>query len=152
MNRILISVFFLIIVSFSCQEKSNIDFEKEKQNVLNTDIKFSNFSEKEGMKKAFLNFADDEAVLLRSNSMPIEGKEKIGKSYTNLVDSVFTLIWKPLNVFISESADLAYTYGTYTLKIKNDTSETKGTYLSIWKKQENGAWKWILDTGNEGLE
>ena len=65
---------------------------------------------------------------------------------------VVRLIWKPLNVFISESADLAYTYGTYTLTIKNDTSETKGTYVSIWKKQENGTWKWVLDTGNEGLE
>ena len=152
MNKILISFFFLISVSFSCQEKNIIDLEKEKQNVLNTDIEFSNLSEKEGMKKAFLTFADDEAVLLRSNLMPIEGKEKIGKSYTKVNDTLFALTWKPLNVFISKSADLAYTYGTYSLIIKNDTSETKGTYLSIWKKQENGTWKWVLDTGNEGLE
>ena len=152
MKRILMSFFFLIAISFSCQDKNTIDLEKEKQNVLNTDVEFSNFSEREGMKKAFLTFSDDEAVLLRSNSMPIEGKENIDKSFTKLNDSAFILTWKPLNGFISESADLAYTYGTYTLTDKNDTSETKGTYLSIWKKQENGTWKWVLDTGNEGLE
>jgi hypothetical protein len=28
----------------------------------------------------------------------------------------------------------------------------KGTYVSIWKKDENGNWKWVLDTGNPGLE
>ena len=151
MNRILFIFISLLLLTFSCQEKNKIDHEKEKQNVLNTDIEFSNFSEKEGMKKAFLRFADDEAVLLRSNSMPIEGKENIGKSFTKINDSLFSLTWKPFKGFISKSADLAYTYGSYTLTIKNDTSETKGTYLSIWKKQDDGSWKWVLDTGNEGL-
>lgn len=151
MNRILFIFIGLLLFSFSCRE-NNIDLEKEKQNVLNTDIEFSNYSEKEGMKKAFLTFADDEAVLLRSNSMPIVGKENIGKSNTKIVDTTFTLTWKPIHVFISKSADLAYTYGTYTLTVKNDTSLTEGTYVSIWKKQENETWKWVLDTGNEGLE
>lgn len=151
MNRILFIFIGLLLFSFSCRE-NNIDLEKEKQNVLNTDIEFSNYSEKEGMKKAFLTFADDEAVLLRSNSMPIVGKDNIGKSNTKIVDTTFTLTWKPIHVFISKSADLAYTYGIYTLTVKNDTSLTEGTYVSIWKKQENETWKWVLDTGNEGLE
>ena len=151
MNRIFFSVIGLLLFSFSCQV-NNIDLEKEKQNVVNTDIEFSKFSEKEGMKKAFLTFADDDAVLLRDHSMPIVGKDNIGKSYTNLVDTGFTLLWKPVYGYISESADLAYTYGTYTLTIKNDTSVTEGTYLSIWKKQKDETWKWVLDTGNEGLD
>ena len=150
MNRILFIFIGLIFFTFSCRE-NNIDLEKEKQNVLNTDIEFSNFSGKEGMKKAFLKYTDDEAVILKNRSMPIVGKENIGKSYTKLVDTGFTLLWKPTFGYISKSADLAYTFGTYTLSVKNDTSVTKGTYVSIWKKQKNGDWKWILDTGNEGL-
>jgi ketosteroid isomerase-like protein len=27
-----------------------------------------------------------------------------------------------------------------------------GTYVSIWKKQPDGKWKFILDSGNEGIE
>jgi ketosteroid isomerase-like protein len=27
-----------------------------------------------------------------------------------------------------------------------------GTYVSIWKKDQFGNWKFVLDTGNEGLE
>ena len=149
MNRILFLLFLLFC--FSCRD-NNIDLEKEIQNVLNTDIEFSNYSEKKGMKKAFLKFVDEKAVILKNHSMPIVGKENIGESYTNLVDTGFILTWKPLYGDISKSTDLAYTYGTYTLSIKNDTSLTGGTYVSIWKKQENGIWKWVLDTGNEGLE
>jgi ketosteroid isomerase-like protein len=26
-----------------------------------------------------------------------------------------------------------------------------GTYTSIWKKEKNGKWKFVLDTGNEGI-
>lgn len=148
MNRILF--LFILLFCFSCRE-NNIDLDKEIQNVLNTDIEFSNFSEKKGMKKAFLKFADENAVILKNHSMPIVGKENIGKSYTGSVDTGFVLTWKPLYGYVSRSADLAYTYGTFTLSIKNDTSITVGTYVSIWKKQESGTWKWVLDTGNEGL-
>ena len=151
MTRIFFIIICILIFIFSCRE-NNINLNKETQNVINTDIEFSNFSEKEGMKKSFLKFADEKAVILKNHSMPIVGKKNIGKSYTGLVDTVFTLTWKPLYGYSSKSADLAYTYGTYTLSNKNDTSLTKGTYVSIWKKQADGTWKWVLDSGNEGLE
>jgi ketosteroid isomerase-like protein len=103
------------------------------------------------MIKAFLEFSDQDAVLLRSHSMPIEGKANIGKNLTAINDTLFTLTWKPLHITISESADLAYTYGTFS-SVVNDTLRTEGTYLTIWKKQDDLSWKWILDTGNEGLD
>jgi hypothetical protein len=43
---------------------------------------------------------------------------------------------------------LGYTYGNYQLKM--DTLIEKGTYVSIWKKDENGHWKYVLDSGNQG--
>jgi len=149
MYRNLFLLFFFNLTIFSCQENY---LDREKQILIKTDIEFSNMSEKTGMEKAFLKYADDEAVLLRTHSMPIVGKEKIGKRYTDSDDTGFTLSWKPLYADVSKSKDLAYTYGTYTLSIKSDKSETYGTYLSIWKKQADGSWKWVLDTGNEGLE
>jgi ketosteroid isomerase-like protein len=146
-HLILLTVIFLFL---SCQNET-IDLEKEKEDIKKTDLAFSDLSEKEGMKKAFLTYADEEAVLLRPNSFPIEGKEEIGKMFTNFSDTGFVLSWKPLKAFISASADLGYTYGTFTSSVKNDTSVNTGTYISIWKKQPDGSWKWVLDTGNEGL-
>jgi len=31
------------------------------------------------------------------------------------------------------------------------SSVEKGTYITIWQKQANGNWKFVLDTGTQGL-
>jgi hypothetical protein len=46
---------------------------------------------------------------------------------------------------------LGFTYGTYSLEIKNIGHED-GTYCTIWKKDHDNKWKYVLDTGNEGLK
>ena len=35
---------------------------------------------------------------------------------------------------------------------KNKDTIMQGTYVNIWKKQPDGTWKLILDSGNEGIE
>ena len=32
-----------------------------------------------------------------------------------------------------------------------DDSIEQGTYVSIWKKDKIGAWKFVLDSGNQGI-
>ena len=59
------------------------------------------------------------------------------------------LTWKPTKALIAQSVELGYTYGFWTIIAQNDTS--RGTYLTIWKKNAMGEWKFIADTGNEGL-
>ena len=69
----------------------------------------------------------------------------LGESdYTSIV-----LTWEPLNGEISSSGDLGFTYGTYTLKAGD--KQSRGTYVSVWKRDVVGRWKWVLDTGNPGL-
>jgi ketosteroid isomerase-like protein len=46
------------------------------------------------------------------------------------------------------SGDLGYTYELFTVTAKDTTMQ--GTYVSIWKKQKDGNWKFVLDTGNPG--
>jgi ketosteroid isomerase-like protein len=50
---------------------------------------------------------------------------------------------------IAQSGELGYTYGFWTFIAQKDTS--RGTYLTIWKKNAMGQWKYIADTGNSGL-
>ena len=59
------------------------------------------------------------------------------------------LTWKPAKALIAQSVELGYTYGFWTIIAQNDTS--RGTYLTIWKKNAMSEWKFIADTGNEGL-
>jgi ketosteroid isomerase-like protein len=120
--------------------------------LLEVEKAFSEMSVQQGMKAAFLHFSDDSAVLLRPNTMPVVGKNALAEAYSGLDDSQFTLSWEPLNANIATSGDLGYTYGIYTMTPQVDSiPESKGTYVTIWKKNAAGEWRFMLDTGQQGL-
>jgi len=134
------------LVLLSCSEKKPT---VDSQVLKDADIAFSDYSAKHGLQKAFIEFADDSVVLLKPNRMPIVGKLSLIKSYEGKSDSGIALTWNPENAIIAESGELGYTYGFWTYVAKSDTS--RGTYLTVWKKDSKGNWKYIADTGNEGL-
>ena len=82
-------------------------------------------------------------------------KKLIKQSTFHRPDSGYTLTWKPLYADIAQSGELGYTYGIYEFKAMDPEGKPimgNGTYVSIWKKDQFGNWKLVLDTGNEGLE
>lgn len=52
---------------------------------------------------------------------------------------------------ISASGDMGYTYGIHTNTNKKTGEITKGTYVTIWQKQPDGSWKFVLESNNQGL-
>lgn len=121
--------------------------------LLTIDRSFSKLSEEKGMKHAFLEFAGDNVVMLRKNKMPLKGKPALEDQFKTFTDTGFVLTWEPVFAEISESGDLGYTYGIYTSASQNpdgSKKENKGTYVSIWKKDPERNWKFVLDSGNEG--
>jgi len=143
----------LLITIIGCNPKIKIEQEKEK--LLLTDIEFSNRSVEVGNHKAFIEYASHDAVLLKPNSYPIVGKPAIKKLYSELSDSSYRLTWKPSYGRVAESGDLGYTFGTYLLEITDGEQKgmiSRGTYCSIWEKNPKDEWRFVLDTGNSGLE
>jgi len=147
-----LSLLVLTMLMVQCTNIKTVDVSSEKAGILKTDREFSDYSSKNGMKKAFLLFGDENMVMLRENSMPVVGKTAFSDLYKNFDDSQMTLVWEPLFADVSASGDLGYSYGIYTMTIKSDSLKTeKGTYLSIWKKDHNLNWKFVVDTGNEEI-
>lgn len=137
---------FVVLFLFSCSEKKPT---ANPQVLIDADIAFSDYSVQHGIQKAFIEFADDSLVLLHDNEMPIVGKQNLIRSYEGKSDSGVVLIWNPAKAIIAESGELGYTYGFWKLIAKQDT--TQGTYMTVWKLNEKGQWRYIADTGNEGL-
>lgn len=150
---ILFPVTAIVVLAGSCN--TNLQFKKEQEriNAINamqqTDVDFSNLSRDSGMKKAFLSFIDNEGVLLRPGKAPIIGADAVD-FITSINDSSFTLTWQPGGADIAQGGDMGYTYGIYEMKLGDSTH--KGTYVTVWKKQADGAWKFCLDSGNEGVD
>ena len=62
----------------------------------------------------------------------------------------FSLRWKPTFADIADSGDLGYTTGTYEsrgIDAQGNPVVRTGRYVSIWKKQKDGSWRVVLDTG-----
>jgi len=144
-----IILIFAGMITFSCNEKKEIKEPASTQDMISADLAFSDMCRQVGMKKAFLQYIDDEGTLLRPDHLPIVGAEAI--NYISfLSDTSYTLSWKPAHAEIALSGDLGYTYGTFELQLP-DTTLT-GTYVNIWKKEKDGEWKFVLNSDNPGTE
>ncbi|MFC2138829.1 YybH family protein, partial [Bacteroidota bacterium] len=58
------------------------------------------------------------------------------------------LEWKPDYIDVSTSGDLGYTFGKFTFSAKDTTGkliESEGIFHTVWKRQEDGSWKYVWD-------
>lgn len=119
--------------------------------LLEVDRAFSAMCNEKGMKRAFLEYLDSNGVLLRPGHLPIIGADAVD-FLIQQDDSDYTLSWKPEGAAIANSGDLGYTYGIYALIPLGRDTVIYGTYTNIWKRQQNGKWKFALDSGNPGID
>jgi ketosteroid isomerase-like protein len=99
----------------------------------------------------YMSYYADNAVEVPNGEAIIQGKVNIAKTMGFLDDKNNHLTWTPVGADISSSGDLGYTYGTYEFSSKDKDGKTvvaHGKYTSIWKKQQDGSWKVVLDMGN----
>ncbi len=143
-----ILIFF--VASCSTKKDDNKNDQLPKISLLEADRSFSQMSAEKGMKNAFLEYIDSNGVLLKPNTLPIAGASAIDYLIQQN-DTGYTLTWQPHQGIVAESGELGYTYGIYSLKASNADTVMYGTYVSIWKKQQDGKWKFVLDSGNEGI-
>jgi ketosteroid isomerase-like protein len=150
-NGINIMLFVLIINLFFMISCTKSQKQSLPGALMKADLDFSEMSVNEGMQKAFLAFFADSGVMLRDNGYPIKGHGALVSLFSNSKDTAFTLAWKPAFEKIAGSGELGYTYGFYTRTIKATGEVSRGTYVTIWEKQKDGNWKFVLDTGTDGL-
>ena len=140
-----------LITSCSTKKKPPEDINLEqKVAILQTDRDFSERSKEKGLRSAYMEFMDDNAVLLRPNNTPLEGGQALDMVVQS-DDSASILSWEPRNVEISASGEMGYTYGVYARKPADEDTVYYGTYVTIWKKMPDGKWKFVLQSGNEGV-
>ncbi|WP_422358942.1 YybH family protein [Reichenbachiella sp.] len=147
--------FFIFLLLCSCeanQTKTKLITQHPDPEILKeVDRAFSKLSFEKGMNHAFETYIADTGTVLRNNSFPIVGKDAVISGHFSRPDSAFRLTWEPMFADIAQSGDLGYTYGTYLVSSISGDSLGTGTYVSIWKQQQDQSWKFVFDAGNEGL-
>ena len=109
---------------------------------------FAQLSQEEGIRAAFLAYAAEDAVLLRGEKLVI-GRDGIDQYLgEGPRDTTVSLTWTPDFVDVSSSGDLGYTYGKYVYAYVDslgDPAESMGYFHTVWKRMENGEWKFVWD-------
>lgn len=147
--NIVILAYFSILLSFSgCGMKSSEEKKEQyKKEIFAVEKEFEAMAKAEGIPAAFTKFAAEDGVIMRGDTV-IAGKSAIHKFYSakNLIGH--KLEWTADFIYVAESGDLAYTYGKYIYTITDSTgakSQSKGYFHSVWKRQENGEWRFVWD-------
>ena len=120
------------------------------EQLLQTDRDFQHATETKRAEGMAPYWADNAVV---PQNPPLAGKQAILLHYQALfADPNFTLTWSPTKAEIFTGGKLGYTVGSYVVKFKDKSGqrmEQNGTYITVWKKQDDGSWQVIEDTGGE---
>ena len=94
------------------------------------------------VKQAFLDFAAPDGVLVDSE----RGAENALRTIAGWPDRANAgyIKWWPLYAGIASSGELGFTTGAATY----GDNERFTHYFTVWKKQPDGSWKWLIDMGS----
>jgi ketosteroid isomerase-like protein len=100
----------------------------------------------------FLTFIAEATTFNGGSPAELRGRDAVMKGW----DDFFkpdgpTLSWTPTQGLVVGIGDLGYTTGRSLFKGKGADGapmERRGEYLTVWRKQRDGAWKVIFDTGS----
>jgi ketosteroid isomerase-like protein len=112
--------------------------------VVEAEHAFAEYSIAHGMKDAFLNFAAPDGVIFRRGPVnAIEAWTRTNPAPTGL------LTWWPVYADVSEAGDLGYTTGPYEYRDKPSDAKPEGAghYFTIWRRQPDGSWRFVVDLG-----
>lgn len=117
------------------------------QAMVETERAFARMSEEQGMRPAFTAFIADNGIIFRPKA--VNGKQWMAAHPVPPSDKRPLLSWYPAIAGMSRAGDLGYTTGPWEFKsdIHDAKAETWGHFLTVWKKQPVGDWKFVVDLG-----
>jgi len=134
---------FLLVSSVPACTTTGVDPEE----LMAADRRFQAETAERGTSGWVDAFARDGRLV--SGGGVIEGKAAIRDAMVVLDSPDYSLTWEP--EFAEASGDLGYTYGTYTRETSgtegNKAVET-GRYVTVWRRETDGAWKVVIDIGS----
>lgn len=138
MKRAFTAMMLLAMPAFAQQPANNLQADYEA--LLAAERAFSKLSVDKGVKEAFVTHIADDGIIYRGGG-PVKGKEWTAAR----PNPPFTLVWWPEHADIASSGDLGWTTGPFESESQGEKGY--GHYLTVWKKQADGNWRFVIDSG-----
>ncbi len=100
----------------------------------------------------FLSFFAEDGALYPPEPPIAVGTDAIQAVVSGLLSMPgFAVTWTATKADVSQAGGLGYTTGTYDQTVHDAAGNpvmTRGNYVTVWKKQEDGQWKVVADIFN----
>lgn len=129
-----------LVVAMSAQGQSAL------QEMVKTEQAFSKMAEDQNARDAFVAFIADEGLLFRPGA--VNGKQWM-QEHPAPSDKNPLLAWQPAFAGMSVSGDMGFTTGPWEMKPNRSDAQPSayGDFVTVWKKQADGSWKFVVDLG-----
>lgn len=122
--------------------------------ILNADREFDAQTAERGVD-GWVSFFAKGGCMHVSSGETIVGHDAIREAMTPFfADPANSLRWQPASATMMIPGSVGFTTGPFQNRSRGEDGEiveTTGSYVSVWKKQEDGSWKVVFDTGeNDG--
>jgi ketosteroid isomerase-like protein len=116
----------------------------EIEKMVNAERAFAKKALDTNIRDAFYENMDDEAILFRPT--PVNAKEYFQGRPANPGP---VLAWYPSYAELSGSGDLGWTMGPWAFRSAKDKApEAFGHFATVWRRQQNGGYKVLMDEGH----
>ena len=146
----------LAVVAFGCSGMQKTDADTREADLaalLEADKSWAE-SDANKMMENFYDYVLSDAIILAPHAPIAEGEDCFAIFEKMYALPGFSLNWQATSSEVSSSGDLGYTIGTYELSFDGPDEAPivdSGKYITVWKKQTDGAWKVAVDMFNTNL-
>lgn len=117
--------------------------------LMDADRAFNTMAQEKGVPAAFVEFAHEDVVLFYPGREPYRGKSGVRERFARWPAGA-KLIWAPAGAEISARGDMGWTWGRGDF-VTADAKRTPSQYLSVWRRDFDGVWRYVSDMGIDGV-
>jgi len=117
------------------------------EEMVKTEQAFSKMAADKNTREAFMTFIADDGLLFRPGA--VNGKKWMLEHPVPPSDKKPLLAWQPNFAGMSASGDMGFTTGPWEAKpdVNDPKPSAYGHFVTVWKKQPDGTWKFVVDLG-----
>ena len=128
--------------------------ERATEELLRTDHAWAAAASEGRDAERIISFWSGDATVTPPGAALVKGKAAI-RAFVNqsLAIPGFRINWRPEHASVSKDGTMGYTTGENTTTLPSPDGKlvtVKGRYVTVWRRDQNGAWKCVADIWNSG--
>lgn len=117
--------------------------------MLAADSAFAKMAAEKGVPAAFAAYAASDVRMFPDGGEPYSGRDALIARFAAWPEGA-ALSWTPVEAMAASGGDFGFTWGRFIFTAPGAAGAVAehGKYVSIWRREPDGSWKFVADIGN----